>query len=98
MALPSLQTIRHHFGYIIGYNLFASNKEDLGRLIDFPSLKNNSITKMPDKKIAVVYARLDESADKLYSSGTDLATIMDEFIAAVEFYKKNDIKEIVCVF
>lgn len=92
MSTPNVDLIRKHFSYILSYNLFACNKKELSAVIDFPSLTTNSLTKMPDDKIELAYADFDNEVRHFYDENWGLSDSMEEFIQAVDFYKKEDLK------
>lgn len=92
MSIPDKDIIKQHFSTIVRYNLFACNKAELGDMIDFPSIRTNSIQKMPIDKMTMAYTAFHNEVFNLYYEKADLSFVMDEFTDAVEFYKNNELK------
>lgn len=92
MSIPDKDTIKRHFSIIVRYNLFACNKAELGDMIDFPSIRTNSIQKMPIDKMTKAYTVFHNEVFNLYYEKADLSFVMDEFTDAVEFYKNSELK------
>ena len=92
MSIPDKDTIKRHFSIIVRYNLFACNKAELGDMIDFPSIRTNSIQKMPIDKMTMAYTVFHNEVFNLYYEKAELSFVMDEFTDAVEFYKNNELK------
>ena len=92
MSIPDKDTIKRHFSIIVRYNLFACNKAELGDMIDFPSIRTNSIQKMPIDKMTKAYTVFHNEVFNLYYEKADLSFVMDELTDAVEFYKNNELK------
>lgn len=92
MSIPDTKRIKQHFSHIVKYNLFACNKAELGDIIGFPSIRTNSIQKMPADKMEMAYTDFHNEAFSIYCENTSLNSVLDEFIEAVKFYKKNDLK------
>ena len=92
MSIPDKDIIKQHFSLILRYNLFACNKAELGDMIDFPSIRTNSIQKMPIDKMTMAYTVFHNEVFNLYNENVDFGFVMDEFMKAVQFYKDNELK------
>ena len=89
MSIPDKDIIKQHFSLILRYNLFACNKAELGDMIDFPSIRTNSIQKMPIDKMTMAYTVFHNEVFNLYNENVDFGFVMDEFMKAVQFYNVN---------
>lgn len=92
MSIPDKDIIKQHFSTIVRYNLFACNKAELGDMIGFPSIRTNSIQKMPIDKMTKAYTVFHNEVFNLYNENAELSFVMDEFIETVKFYKDNELK------
>ena len=66
MSIPDTKRIKQHFSHIVKYNLFACNKAELGDIIGFPSIRTNSIQKMPSDKMEMAYTDFHNEAFSIY--------------------------------
>ena len=71
MSIPDKDIIKQHFSTIVRYNLFACNKAELGDMIGFPSIRTNSIQKMPIDKMTMAYTAFHNEGFNLYNEKAD---------------------------